>query len=264
MKLRAFAKKPIFVAVTSALVAGFIRLVKRTSSTTYEPLDFHAEVGAHQPFILAMWHGQFMMLADLNTSDFKVSAIVSRHGDGDLTAATLKRFGIGLIRGAGAGRRKKDRGGAYAFRTALEALNSGSIVAMTADVPTAQPRVAGKGIVTLARLSGRPIIPVAAATSRFFTLNTWSRMTVNLPFSKLVFVAGEPLFVPANSDEQMLELARRKVAHSLDKVVARAYALAGAKAPRAVPAETYQAKAQRADRANACEQRKPHVWLSSR
>ena len=113
MKLRAFAKKPIFVPVTSALVAGFIRLVKRTSSTTYEPLDFHGEVGAHQPFILAMWHGQFMMLADLNIPAFQVCAIVSRHGDGDLTAATLKRFGIGLIRGAGAGRRKKDRGGVY-------------------------------------------------------------------------------------------------------------------------------------------------------
>ena len=79
------------------------------------------------------------------------------------------------------------------MRTALEALNSGSIVAMTADVPTAQPRLAGKRIVTLARLSGRPIIPLAAATSRFFTLKTWSRMTVNLPFSKLVFVAGEPV-----------------------------------------------------------------------
>jgi lysophospholipid acyltransferase (LPLAT)-like uncharacterized protein len=241
MQLRAFTKKPIFVAGTSALVAGFIRLVKGTSSTTYEPPNFHAEVGAHQPFILAMWHGQFMMLADLNTPDFKVSAIVSRHGDGDLTAATLSRFGIGLIRGAGAGRRKKDRGGAYAFRTALEALNSGSIVAMTADVPTAQPRVAGKGIVTLARLSGRPIIPVAAATSHFFTLNTWSRMTINLPFSKLVFVTGEPLFVPANADERMVELARRKVERSLDAVAARAHALAGAKVPRAVSAESGQA-----------------------
>ena len=182
-----------------------------------------------------------MMLADLNTPDFKVSAIVSRHGDGDLTAATLERFGIGLIRGAGAGRRKKDRGGAYAFRTALEALNSGSIVAMTADVPTAQPRVAGKGIVTLARLSGRPIIPVAAATSRFFTLNTWSRMIVNLPFSKLVFVAGEPSFVPANSDEQMLDLARRKVERSLEAFVARAHALAGAEVARAVSANSHQA-----------------------
>ena len=88
---------------------------------------------------------------------------------------------------------------------------------------------------------GRPIIPVAAATSRFLTLNTWSRMTVNLPFSKLVFVAGEPSFVPGNADEQMLDLARRKVERSLEAVVVRAYALAGAKAPRAISAESCQA-----------------------
>ena len=112
---------------------------------------------------------------------------------------------------------------------------------MTADVPTAQPRVAGKGIVTLARLSGRPIIPVAAATSRFFTLNTWSRMTINLPFSKLVFVAGEPFFVPANADERILELARQRIERSLDAVAARAHALAGAKVPQAVSAESRQA-----------------------
>ena len=241
MERRILAKKPTVVALAGAVVAGFIRLIKRTSSTVYEPFNFHVEVGAHQPFILAMWHGQFMMLADLNTPDFKVAAIVSRHGDGDFTAAILKRFGIELIRGAGAGRRKKDRGGAYAFRTALEALESGSNVAMTADVPTGQPRSAGKGIVALAHLSGRPIIPVAAATSRFLTLNTWSRMTVNLPFSKLAFVAGDPLFVPANSDEQMLELARRKVERSLDNVTARASALVGAEASRAFPVGPKQA-----------------------
>jgi lysophospholipid acyltransferase (LPLAT)-like uncharacterized protein len=38
---------------------------------------------------------------------------------------------------------------------------------MTAEVPPGPARKAGIGIVTLARMSGRPIIPVAAATSRF-------------------------------------------------------------------------------------------------
>ena len=70
MKFRAFAEKPSLITITSALIAGLIRVVRRTSSTTYEPFDFRAEVGAHQPFILAMWHGQFMMLADLNTPAF--------------------------------------------------------------------------------------------------------------------------------------------------------------------------------------------------
>jgi lysophospholipid acyltransferase (LPLAT)-like uncharacterized protein len=186
-----------------------------------------------------MWHGQFMMLADLNTPAFKVSAIVSRHGDGELTAAILKHFGVELIRGAGAGQRKKDRGGAHAFRSALKALECGSIVAMTADVPTGEPRVAGEGIVTLAHLSGRPIIPVAAATSRFLTLNTWSRMTVNLPFSRLAFAAGSPLFVSAHADELELEQARREVERSLDRVTSRAYALTRSEA---LPADAHCVK----------------------
>ena len=64
---------------------------------------------------MAMWHGQFMMLADLNTREFKVAAMVSRHGDGDLVAGVLSKFGISAIRGAGAGPCKRDRGGVYAL-----------------------------------------------------------------------------------------------------------------------------------------------------
>ena len=46
----------------------------------------------------------------------------------------------------------------------LRQLESGSSVAMTADVPK-RARVAGRGIVTLAKLSGRPIVPTAAVPS---------------------------------------------------------------------------------------------------
>jgi len=111
--------KSLSTAIKGSLIAGFIRLVKRTSRVVYEPGDLKAQLRAHRPFILAMWHGQFMMLAGLSTPDVKVAAIVSRHTDGELIATALKRFDIGLIRGAGAGRRKRDRGGA---RQALRAL----------------------------------------------------------------------------------------------------------------------------------------------
>ena len=60
----------------------------------------------------------------------------------------------------------------------------------------------------IARLSGRPIVPCAAATSRFLSLNTWSRMTINLPRSKLVYVAGDPIHVPADAGEAELEALR--------------------------------------------------------
>ena len=63
---------------------------------------------------------------------------------------------------------------------------------MTADVPPGPARRAGEGIVTLARLSGRPIVPFAVATSRFIAFPTWSRMTLNLPFSKMAYVHRRP------------------------------------------------------------------------
>jgi lysophospholipid acyltransferase (LPLAT)-like uncharacterized protein len=218
----------ILTGMTGHLVAGLVRTVRLTSSTTYEPEDFLDRLRAQVPFIMAMWHGQFMMLPDLNTREYPVEAMVARHGDAEVVASVLSRFGISAIRGAGAGGRKKDRGGAYALRAAVKALENGSIVAMTADVPPKKARIAGDGIITLARLSGRPIIPVAAATSRFVVLNTWSKMTVNLPLSRLAWVAGEPIFVAADSDEETLEEARLKVEQSLNAITARAYELAKA------------------------------------
>lgn len=208
------------------MAAGLIRTVKATSRTVHEPPDLIERLRAQVPFIMAMWHGQFMMLADLNTREFNVSAMVARHGDAEIMAHVLKKFGISAIRGAGAGRRKKNRGGVYALRAAHHALEQGTIVAMTADVPASKPRVAGDGIVTLARLSGRPIIPVAAATSRYAVLNTWSKMTVNMPFSKLAVVGGDPIFVAADADDATMEKARLAVENSLNAVTARAYALA--------------------------------------
>ena len=66
---------------------------------------------------------------------------------------------------------------------------------MTADVPPGPARKCGLGIVTIGSLSGRPIVPFAVATSRYRVINSWSRMTINLPFSKLGIVMGDPIFV---------------------------------------------------------------------
>jgi 3-deoxy-D-manno-octulosonic-acid transferase len=214
--------------MTGHLVAGLIRTVRLTSSTVYDPPDFFDRLRSQVPFIMAMWHGQFMMLPDLNTREYTVEAMVARHGDADLVAHVLSQFGISAIRGAGAAGRRRDRGGAYALRAAVKALDNGSIVAMTADIPPKKPRTAGDGIVTLARLSGRPIIPVAAATSRFFSLNNWSKMAVNLPLSRLAWVAGDPIFVAADDNPVIAEQSRVEVERSLNAVTARAYELANA------------------------------------
>jgi len=229
---RVSRKNQILAAMAGRVVSGLIHVVKKTSRPIYQPPTFFEDLRSQVPFIFAMWHGQFMMLADVNTREYKVAAMVSRHGDGEIVAHFLRGFGISAIRGAGAGHRKRNRGGAYALRAAVRALEEGTIVAMTADVPPCRPRHAGEGIVTLARLSGRPIIPIAAATSRCIVLNTWSKMTINLPFSDLALVAGEPIFVAADADDVELERKRREVENALNTVTSRAYEIARATEPK--------------------------------
>ena len=186
---------------------------------------------AQHPFIFAMWHGQFMLLPLLYFPKYPMQVMVARHGDAAIASQMLKHFDIKLIRGAGAGGRKKDRGGSHAIRAAQEALRNNISVAMTADVPPGPARRAGMGIVTLARITGRPIVPVAIASSRHIALNTWSRMTINLPWSDCGAVVGDPIFVPNDVDAEGQERLRLEVEDKLNTVTREAYAKAGAADP---------------------------------
>jgi 3-deoxy-D-manno-octulosonic-acid transferase len=224
-------------------LARLIRLVARTSTIMMEPPGLKAELRAAHPVIIATWHGQFMMTCQLKPDDVAVAAMVARHGDAELIGEAMSAFGVSLIRGAGAGERKerkKDRGGAAALRAGVTALKGGvdraplSLV-MTADVPPGPARIVGEGIITIARLSGCPIVPVASATTRYKAFKTWSRLTINLPFSTLAFVGGAPIYVPRDADAATLEALRVELQGSLNAVTLRAYHLAGADPVRATP-----------------------------
>lgn len=223
-------------AAAGTTLARFIRFVARTSRPVFDPPDLGDRLFAEHPVIIAFWHGQFMMVRELNTHDAPVMAMVAKHGDAELIGSALAKLGVGLIRGAGAGGRKKDRGGAHALRASVKALADGHSLTMTADVPPGPARRAGEGIITIARLSGRPIVPVAVATSRFLALDTWSRMTINLPFSTLAAASGEPIRVPRDADAETLEALRRKLEDDLNDATRRAYALAGRSHVDATPA----------------------------
>jgi 3-deoxy-D-manno-octulosonic-acid transferase len=224
-----------FMRFSGRSLARYISHVRATSTMVIEPANAEQVILDNDPFIFAMWHGQFLMQPALYTGQVRVSAIVARHGDAEIIGEVLERFDIKLVRGAGAGTRKKDRGGTFAMRTALKTLAGGGTFAMTADVPPGPARRSGDGIVTIARMSGRPIVPFAAATSRYTTLKTWSRMTINLPYGKLAYVVGEPIWVPRDADPETLDVYRRQIDAGLNAVTARAYELVGANPKRATP-----------------------------
>ena len=133
----------------------------------------------------------------------------------------------GVPKGAEKKAKHKDKGGASALRGMVRALRNEVSVGMTADLPPGPARKAGEGIVALARLSGKPIVPVAVTTRARVVLNNWDRYQINLPFSKGAFVWGDPIYVPGDASGAALEEARRKVEEALNAVTAEADALVG-------------------------------------
>lgn len=216
------------------VLANYLRLVTSSSRFTTVPADLDAYIGGRTPLIAAMWHGQHLMMPLARPKTMgPLAVLISRHEDAGAQAIAARRLGIEPVRGSGGPvDRQYYKGGAPAMRNLIRLLDQGTSVAMTADVPK-RARVAGRGIVTLAKLTQRPIIPTAVVTSWRLQFHTWDKATLGLPFSRAVVVAGEVIEVPPDADDAALERARLAVQDGLDEAHRRAYAMVGATDPGA-------------------------------
>jgi lysophospholipid acyltransferase (LPLAT)-like uncharacterized protein len=222
--LKRIVHAPAFQGAIGTLAAAYLRLVWRTNRVTLDPPDIYDRV--QMPAIIALWHGQHFMAPFIKRdAGHRAKVLISRHRDGEINARAAEKLGIGTIRGSGAHNGEFYRkGGAAAFTEMLEALEQGYNVALTADVPKVA-RVAGLGVVKLAQHSGRPIYPVAVATSRRVELDNWDKSAINLPFGRIAMVARPAICVAPDADQAALEAARTQVETELNDATARAYAV---------------------------------------
>src|SRR5215471_4156138 len=219
---RRVAQSPALQRLIGLMAAEYLRLVWRTSRLTIEPANLYEAVEPQQPVIVAMWHGQHFMVPFLSRGH-RVKVLISRHRDGEINASAARQLGIDTVRGSGDhGRRFDLKGGVGAFKSMLTALAEGYNMALTADVPKIA-RVAGLGIIKLAQLSGRPVYPVAVATSRRIVLNNWDRSAINLPFGRVAIVSSDPVMVPPDADDAVMEQCRAMLERRLSQVTDCAY-----------------------------------------
>jgi lysophospholipid acyltransferase (LPLAT)-like uncharacterized protein len=216
--------------VKSALANGLVAFMTLVRATNREAPGSTptAEPFANAPFILALWHGQHLSTPPFFPRDRPLVALVSRSADAEMNAVVLEKFGIGTVRGSGGRIREKsvEKGGARALLALKKALEKGTNVCMIADIPHGEPRQAGDGIVALARISGRPIVCAALATSRRKVFErSWDKSTICLPFGRYALAVAEPIFVAEDTDASGLEQKRVEVTDTLNLTTRRAYAM---------------------------------------
>ena len=174
-----------------------------------------------KPFILAFWHGRILMMPYCWSKNHPIHMLISAHRDGQLIARTVGHFGIETIEGS------TSKGGAQALRQMLKSLKDGQSIGITPDGPRGPRMRASSGVVNVAKMAGVPVIPCAFGIQKRKHLKSWDRFCVAYPFSKGVFVWGDPIEIPKSAKGDELDHWRLVVEEQLTQITDQADHLTG-------------------------------------
>jgi lysophospholipid acyltransferase (LPLAT)-like uncharacterized protein len=206
----------LLLAIVPPLAYCIIRLL--SWSMRMEVVNGHVDDEHRRwakPAIAAFWHGRLLMMPT-GFQWKRVSILISRHQDGELISRTVKYFGFRSIRGS------TTRGGFSAMREMLKASQEGCNIAITPDGPRGPRYRVQNGIIELAKRTGMAIIPLTFSASRKKVFRSWDRFLFPYPFSRGVFISGEPLLVPPHLDDDALEQRRLLLERRLREITDQA------------------------------------------
>jgi lysophospholipid acyltransferase (LPLAT)-like uncharacterized protein len=204
------------------LAAKYITLVRRTGR--WEVIGWETPERAlaeKRPLIVAFWHSRLLMMPYTWLSRTPFNMLISEHRDGRIISDIVAHFGIRTIAGS------KTRGGLQALRLMVKTLKNGEVVGITPDGPKGPRMRDSSGAASLAKLSGAIVVPLAYSASRRKIFGTWDRFLLPIPFSRGVFLWGQPVEVPRDADEATMEAARQAIEDGLNAVTAEADARCG-------------------------------------
>jgi len=169
---------------------------------------------AGKPVILVFWHGQILSLLYGHRPEGAV-ALVSDHDDGEYVARLLRRLGFFTVRGS------STRGATKGLRALIRAAREGRDLALSPDGPRGPAHVLKPGALLAARLTGLPIVPVAAGASAFWKLRSWDGFMIPRPFSRVELCYAPPHWIDADATEEDLQEHARQIERTLNELTSR-------------------------------------------
>jgi lysophospholipid acyltransferase (LPLAT)-like uncharacterized protein len=142
----------------------------------------------------------------------RVAAIVSASKDGGVVARVLEHFDVQPVRGS------SSRRGPQALLELTTWAERGYDLAITPDGPRGPCYVVQPGVVSLAQITGRSILPVSYHLSWKIRLKSWDRFQIPLPFGRITMRFGDPIPVPREATESEREALRLQVENALKAI----------------------------------------------
>ena len=197
------------------LAAGLIRSLYATLRIEFRNREVVQRLRADgKNYIHAFWHGR-LLLMPYSYSGKGITLLISKHGDGELLARAMQRFGFDTTRGS------TSEGAVESFKALVRKARAGFDIAFTPDGPRGPRYSVTAGPIQLARMTGLPIVPVAFAARNKKEFASWDRFQLPAPFTRAVFQYGEPILVPHDSKAAAQEQFRLRLERELGGMNAR-------------------------------------------
>lgn len=147
-------------------------------------------------YILTLWHSRIFYLFYYFRNRPDLNLLISPSEDGDLLARLAHLMGYSVIRGS------TFKNSFAAARQLIRVLKKRENIIVIADGSRGPRHKAQGGIITLARITGSPLIPMTYNAKRKIELDSWDRFLLPLPFTLCTLDFGKPILLPRDADKQ--------------------------------------------------------------
>ncbi len=167
------------------------------------------------PRIFAGWHGRVVAGAKLFLGR-GFWTIISHSRDGEMQNRIFQRFGFKTVRGS------TGRGGVKALAECIRVLKQGETMTFPPDGPRGPSGIVQPGIVMMAKKSGAELVPVGVSANRRWLFGSWDRYMIPKPFSRVLMIFGDPIYISAKADEDEFERVRLELQHQMRELEVQA------------------------------------------
>jgi lysophospholipid acyltransferase (LPLAT)-like uncharacterized protein len=141
-----------------------------------------------------------------------MAAMVSASKDGAFLTAVLERFKVQPVRGS------SSRRGSQALLELTTWSERGYDLAITPDGPRGPCYVVQQGIMSLAQVTGLPIIPFSYYLDWKIRARSWDRFQIPLPFSRCELNVDKPIRIPRDASDAEREELRKHLERTLKEL----------------------------------------------
>jgi lysophospholipid acyltransferase (LPLAT)-like uncharacterized protein len=201
------------IVLRMIIFAGYwlVRLIGSTLRVAVSYEDGAQKTLEQRPLIASLWHS-CQISSTYIFRNMGIRVMSSNSYDGEYMGRIIHKFGFVAVKGS------STRNAVRALLGLRRALEEGWTVAFTLDGPRGPRHKVKPGPAALARSSGLAMTMYHAAADKAWVLNTWDRLVIPKPFSRVLVRVGKLIPVPTEASDENLERYSAELQAALDRV----------------------------------------------